>query len=581
MNLRQELEQRVSQAMVAAGAPVESAAMVAASANPKFGDYQANGVMAAAKRLGVNPRELAVKVVAELSSGGAVDLSDLAGKIEIAGPGFINISISGELLAREINQAAGDERLDVAAQSARTVVIDYSQPNVAKEMHVGHLRSTIIGDAVANVLEFLGYRVVRQNHIGDWGTQFGMLIGYLKRTVSDWSHMEISDLEDFYRKSKQLFDADAEFADQARKEVVALQGGDPESKRVWQRLVDESMRHCNEVYRTLDVGLRPEHVRGESAYNDDLPSVVADLESKGLLTVSDGAKCVFMEQFKGKDGSPLPVIVQKSDGGYLYATTDLAGIRYRANVLHASRILYVVDARQSLHFQQVFAVAKAAGFVDPGVSLEHVPFGTMLGEDGKPFKTRTGGTIKLIELLNEAIERAGNVVVEKVRDLGEEERREIARAVGIGAVKYADLSMDRTSDYKFSWDKMLNMQGNTAPYMQYAYARVRSIFRKGAQEAGDVQHAQIVLNEAQEIELAKKILRLEEVLLAVAAEAKPNLLTAYLYDLSGAFSAFYENCPVLKSEEPMRSSRLRLCDVTARTIQKGLNLLGIATIEQM
>ncbi len=577
MNIRALLDERIGKALTdAVGADTPLPALVAPSANPKFGDYQANGVMAAAKRARTNPRELAGEVIERL------DLSDVAEKVEIAGPGFINVTLSDAFLSAQAAAAAGDDRLTVpTTEKPQTVVVDYSAPNLAKEMHVGHLRSTIIGDSIANVLGFLGHNVIRQNHFGDWGTQFGMLIAYLKRTVDDFSSLQISDLEEFYRESKKLFDSDPAFADTARAEVVALQSGDPESRKAWQVFINESKRHCAAIYNRLNVKLRDEHDRPESSYNDDLPSVVADLEAAGLLTESQGARCVFLEEFTGHDDKPLPVIVQKTDGGYLYATTDLAGMRHRAGTLKADRILYVTDAGQGLHFQQVFAVAKKAGFVGADTSLEHVSFGVMLGEGGRRFRTREGGVVKLMALLNEAVERAQTAVADKSPGLSAADQARIAGAVGVGAVKYADLSMDRTSDYRFSWSKMLAMQGNTAPYMQYAYARVRSIFRKGAEEAGDLAGTDISLTEPDERELAKRLLRLPETLASVATECRPNILTNYLFELASCFSSFYESCPVLKSDPAIRASRLRLCDLTARVIRQGLDLLGIDVIEQM
>ncbi|MCL2701170.1 MAG: arginine--tRNA ligase [Phycisphaerae bacterium] len=646
MNVKAQLERRVTAAMAACGA--DGPAMVGLSGNPKFGDYQANGVMAAAKRQKVNPRQLAEAVVASLRAGAAQDLSDIAGALDVAGPGFINITLAPAFLASELAKAAGDERLDVAAvDTPQTVVVDYSAPNLAKEMHVGHLRSTIIGDAIANVLTFLGHHVVRQNHVGDYGTQFGMLTAYLdlrasmrreyieeaaaskeaddstpwelakkmtaeelsqaanrrfdeddafaERTLQGagrlqvdeksfhWLHfLDLKNLEALYRDAKKRFDENAAFADMARQYVVRLQAGEEATVAKWREFLQLSMDHCREVYRRLNVNLRDEDIRGESAYGDELPRVVAAFRDRGLLTESDGAQCVFLDGYTNKEGLPLPLIVQKSDEGYLYATTDLAAARYRAETLHADRILIAVDARQSLHLAMVTAAARLAGFLPAAVSMEHVSFGTMLGEDGRPFKTRTGGTVKLIDLLDEARALAMEVVKEKNPDLPAATQEEIADAIGIGAVKYADLSMDRTSDYKFSWTKMLALQGNTAPYMQYAYARIRSIFRK-ADAAGQPWNAAApaALTEPAEQTLGKALLRFEEVLQTVAAEAKPNVLTAYLYELAGAFTTFYENCPVLKSDEPIRSARLALCDLTAKTIGKGLELLGIRTIEQM
>jgi len=580
MNLRRVLEGRLSDALRQAGAPPDAAALVAPTGRPEFGDYQANGVMPAAKRLKTNPRLFAKKVIA------AADLADLAAKVEVAAPGFINIHLKNEWLGEQLDALSADERLGVERpETPQTVVVDYSAPNLAKEMHVGHLRSTIIGDALARTLAFLGHPVIRQNHVGDWGTQFGMLIAYMdaiadKGQSPDQAPFPIGDVEVFYRDARQLFDTDEAFADRAREYVVKLQSGDGHCRLRWQQFKQQSLEHCQAVYNMLGVLLTHSDVRGESAYNDDLPKVVEDLKAARLLAESEGAQCVFLEEFEGKDGRPLPFIVQKSDGGYLYATTDLAAIHYRVNTLHADRVLYVVDARQALHFRQLLAVARAAGFAPDGVSLEHIAFGTMMGPGGKPFKTREGGTVKLMDLLREAVDRARGVVDQKNPDLPEDRKLEIARAVGIGSVKYADLSQNRTSDYAFSWDKMLSLEGNTAPYMQYAYARIRSIFRKGGGTGGELS-GRITITEPPERTLAVRLLQFAETVDAVAAECLPNILCAYLYDLAGAFMGFYETCPVLKSDEPVRSSRLLLCDLTARTIRQGLQLLGIETIERM
>ena len=581
MNLRRAIEDRLAQALAKAGAPAGAPAVVIPAARPEFGDYQANGIMPAAKRMKTNPRKLAEQVLA------VADLSDLADSVEIAGPGFLNVRLKDDWLAAQLALALADEHLGVERPPRpQRVVVDYSHPNLAKEMHVGHLRTTIIGDAICRVLEFLGHEAIRQNHVGDWGTQFGMLMAYLEKAGQDAS--ELSDLEEFYRKAKDLFDRDPAFADLARQYVVRLQSGDPSVRQKWKRFLDTSMDHCRAVYRRLGVLLSDQDIRGESAYNDDLPDVVADLAKAGLLTESLGAQCVFLEEFQGKDGKALPLIVQKSDEGYLYATTDLAALRYRVRQLHADRILYVVDARQSLHFRQLFAVARKAGFVPADFDMEHIAFGMMLGDDGKPFKTRTGGTVKLAEVLDESVGRAYALVSAKSPPLPEDQRRDIARVVGIGAVKYADLSQNRTSDYVFAFDKMLSLEGNTAPYMQYAYARIRSIFRKGplkdaaAHPTGAPPGASpITLAAPAERALGLKLLQFPETLAAVAAECLPNLLCNYLYDLAGAFMGFYESCPVLQSPEPLRTSRLMLCDLTARTIRTGLGLLGIQTLEQM
>jgi len=577
MTLRHLLESRLAQAMQQAGAPPDAPPMLGPATRPEFGDYQGNGVMGAAKKMGLKPRELAEKVVA------ALDLEGIAEKVEIAGPGFINIALKSAWLAGYVNGVLADERLGVAAAAApQTVVVDYSHPNLAKEMHVGHLRSTIIGDALVRILEFLGHRVIRHNHVGDWGTQFGMLIAHLDHLEGQGQDVsgELADLEQFYRASKQRFDEDEGFARIAREYVVRLQGGDPHCLEVWQRFIGESLRHCEQVYARLGVTLKREDVRPESAYNDDLPCVVEDLHKAGLLRQSQGAQCVFLEEFKDKEGEITPVIIQKSDGGYLYATTDLAAVRYRAGQLRADRVLYVVDARQDLHLRQVFAVARAAGFAPASCSLEHHAFGTMMGRDGKPFRTRQGGTVKLLELLDEAEARAFALVSEKNPDLAEEERRQIARVAGIGSVKYADLSLNRTTDYLFDWDKMLALDGNTAPYLQYSYARVQSIFRRGELEAPAAQ-ARLLIAEPAEKALALKLAQFAETVEGVARECYPNMLCAYLYSLAETFMRFYESCPVLKAEDPVRQSRLLLCQGTARTIRTGLGLLGIETVERM
>jgi arginyl-tRNA synthetase len=472
--------------------------------------------------------------------------------------------------------------LAVPQPKKQTVVVDYSSPNLAKEMHVGHLRSTIIGDALARVLRFLGHTVVAQNHVGDWGTQFGMLTAYLIE-AEQTGDLALDDLEDFYRRAKKRFDEDAAFATRARETVVKLQGGDAEVKVLWHRFLDVSLHHCEAVYEKLGVGLKRDDVRGESAYNDDLAVVVQDLKAKGLARESEGAQVVFLDEFKGKDGDPAAYIVQKQDGGYLYSTSDLAAVRYRVGTLKADRALYVVDARQSLHFQQMFTVARHAGYAPPSLKLEHVGFGVMLGDDGKPFKTRTGGTVKLVELLDEAIERAFKLVGEKNPEMPEVQRRSIAQTVGIGAVKYADLSKNRSSDYVFSWDSMLSFEGNTAPYLQYAYTRVAGVFRKveGAESGVKSGVTPIILQVEAERLLALELARFADAVNGVARETQPHFLCAYLYNLAGQFMRFYEACPVLKSEGELRASRLQLCRLTADTLKCGLGLLGIGVLETM
>ncbi len=608
-NVQRILEERVTDAMRAAFPGADVPAIVVLSQDPKFGDYQANGAMALAKQLRRKPLDVAAEIVARLN------VSDLCEKPEIAGPGFINLRLRTDWVSDQLGKINPDDRLGVEpAARPETVVVDYSAPNLAKEMHVGHLRSTIIGDALVRMLEFAKHpegKVIRQNHVGDWGTQFGMLVefllvsGRLQIVGSTVVGPTMKDLEEFYKRAKARFDEDPEFARRARDRVVLLQQGNLLTRMCWQWFVTDSMDYCQEVYARLGALLTRQDVRGESAYNEVLPGIVETLREKRLLVESEGAQCVFLNDengktlFVSKDGDPLPLIVQKSDEGYLYATTDLAAIAFRTGNLpppdnpqsairnpqspRAGRILYVVDARQSLHFQMVFECARRAGFAPEGVRLEHIAFGTMMGPDGRPFKTRDGGTVKLMDLLDEAEKRAYDLVSAKSGDLSETERKSIARIVGIGAVKYADLSQNRTSDYIFSWDKMLSLDGNTAPYMQYAYARIRSIFRKGGHEAEGhrADAAAIALAAPQELALSKAVLRFPEFLDRALEDYRPNVLAAYLYDLAGAFTAFYDACPVIQSEEPVRSERLKLCDLTARVIHRGLALLGIETAERM
>ena len=562
MNLKALLEQRLAAGFAAAGAG-DQPVLLGPATRPEFGDYQANGAMAAAKRAKAPPRELAQRIV---------DGSDLAGIAEAAvtGPGFVSLTVSDAALA---DAAAGPD-LDPVFGGER-VVVDYSHPNLAKEMQVHHLRSTIIGDAVARVFEALGATVIRQNHVGDWGTGFGRLVAHLDDVGEDAE--ELADLERFYTAASARFENDAAFAERARAAVVRLQQGDAATLRRWRRYIDASMAHCQAVYDALGVGLAPEHVRGESAYNEDLPGVVADLFAKGLATDSEGAACVFLPQFKGKDGEPLPVIVRKSDGGYLYHSTDLAALRYRAEKLRADRVLYIVDARQTLHFRQLFALAEAAGY-GAGVAFEHHPFGAMLGKNGRPFKTREGGGTRLLSFLDEAQSRARALVAAKNPALPAAEMDAVARAVGIGAVKYADLSKNRTSDYVFDWQAMLAFDGNTAPYLQYAYARIQSIFAKGRVDAASLAGAPTVAA-PEEHRLALQLARFQETVEQTAATVMPHHLCSYLYDLAAAFTRFYERCPVLSGSA--RPSRLLLCRHTAETLAKGLDLLGIETVARM
>lgn len=579
MNIRELLNERVLQAMHACGVPDHLPAVIAPGKKAGFGDYQANGAMGAAKAMGTNPRELAARIVEQL------DLQGIAEKIEIAGPGFINIDLDPNWLGQQVAIAERDDRMGVAnVAQPQTVVIDYSGPNLAKEMHVGHLRSTIIGDALARLLEHQGNRVIRQNHVGDWGTQFGMLIAELEEQLGAdrEADMALKDLEVFYQQAKKHFDDDAAFADKARNYVVRLQSGDEAILALWQQFKEVSLHHSTEIYQQLNVTLTDDDVRGESFYNDELAPLVADLQQKNLAVENDGAQVVFLQELADKEGNPSPVIIRKQGGGFLYATTDLAALKYRVNTLGANRIMYFIDARQSLHMQQVFTIARKAGYVDDITSLEHLAFGTMMGSDGKPFKTRTGGTVKLAELLVEAIERATSVVSEKNSELSAEEIQTIARKVGIGAVKYADLSKTRTNDYLFSWDSMLSFEGNTAPYLQYAYTRVKSIFRKAEIDAATLS-GDITIGTVQEKVLAIRLLQFGETLDQVAREALPHLLCTYLYDVASLYMSFYEACPILKSDvsPEVRNSRLRLCHLVARTLQQGLDLLGIEVMEKM
>ncbi|WP_413676539.1 arginine--tRNA ligase [Pantoea dispersa] len=576
MNIQALLSDKVSQAMVAAGAPADCEPQVRQSAKVQFGDYQANGIMAVAKKLGQVPRQLAEQVVQHL------DLAGIASKVDIAGPGFINIFLDRQWLAQQAAQALQLPRLGVSEVTPQTIVIDYSAPNVAKEMHVGHVRSTIIGDAAVRTQEFLGHHVIRANHVGDWGTQFGMLIAYLEKQQNEHHEdIALADLEAFYREAKRTYDEDEAFAERARGYVVKLQGGDEYCRAMWKKLVDITMSQNQQVYDRLNVTLTRKDVMGESLYNDMLPGIVADLREKGLAVTSEGATVVFLDEFKNKEGEPMGVIIQKKDGGYLYTTTDIACAKYRYETLHADRVLYYIDSRQHQHLQQAWTIVRKAGYVPKSVPLEHHAFGMMLGKDGRPFKTRSGGTIKLSDLLDEAVERAHALVSEKNPEMSAAELKELAEVVGIGAVKYADLSKSRTTDYIFDWDNMLAFEGNTAPYMQYAYTRVLSVFRKAGIEA-DSLHGDIILTDEREALLATRLLQFEETITQVARDGTPHVMCAYLYDLAGLFSGFYEHCPILSAEEEnVRNSRLQLAALTAKTLKQGLDTLGIKTVERM
>ncbi|EGC5411456.1 arginine--tRNA ligase [Salmonella enterica] len=577
MNIQALLSEKVSQAMIAAGAPADCEPQVRQSAKVQFGDYQANGMMAVAKKLGMAPRQLAEQVLTHL------DLSGIASKVEIAGPGFINIFLEPAFLAEQVQQALASDRLGVSQPTRQTIVVDYSAPNVAKEMHVGHLRSTIIGDAAVRTLEFLGHHVIRANHVGDWGTQFGMLIAWLeKQQQENAGDMALADLEGFYRDAKKHYDEDEAFAERARNYVVKLQSGDAYFREMWRKLVDITMTQNQITYDRLNVTLTRDDVMGESLYNPMLPGIVADLKAKGLAVESEGATVVFLDEFKNKEGDPMGVIIQKKDGGYLYTTTDIACAKHRYETLHADRVLYYIDSRQHQHLMQAWTIVRKAGYVPDSVPLEHHMFGMMLGKDGKPFKTRAGGTVKLADLLDEALERARRLVAEKNPDMSADELEKLANAVGIGAVKYADLSKNRTTDYIFDWDNMLAFEGNTAPYMQYAYTRVLSVFRKADIDEQALASAPVIISEDREAQLAARLLQFEETLTVVAREGTPHVMCAYLYDVAGLFSGFYEHCPILSAEnDAVRNSRLKLAQLTAKTLKLGLDTLGIETVERM
>ena len=604
------LEERISGAMSGVSGQAGCAAIVRPAADPKFGDYQVNGVMPLAKKLKTNPRKLAEEVVKKL------DLSDMCEPPEVAGPGFINLRLKPDFIAGrllDVSEDAESLAVDKAAEP-KTIIVDFSSPNIAKQMHVGHLRSTIIGDCICRMLEFLGHKVIRQNHIGDWGTQFGMLMALLNEKLDDVRrrtgvaspqellNFPLTVFEDFYKEAKRRYDSDEEFAASARAAVVGLHGDDPAYTLLWGAIVDKSREHYQGIYNVLGVDLSQKNERGESFYNDMLPDVVDEFLRRGIAEISNGAVCVFPKGFKTKEGKRLPFIIRKSDGAYLYATTDLAALRYRVNELKADAIVYVTDARQKLHFEMLFAVARMAGWdirqetedrkqkTEDGrqkTELVHVMFGSILGDNGTPLKTRSGENVKLKELLDEAVERAKAVVEEKNPELSAAKKEEIANAVGIGAVKYADYSNNRTSDYVFSFDKMLAMEGNTAPYMQYAYARIKSIERKAKGRDVDVRTElagvkALSLTDPAELDLAKYLLRYAEAIQAAVADYRPNYLTGYLYELAQKFSVFYTNCPVLVAGPDKRPTRLLLCDLTARIIKHGLSeLLGIEVVEQM
>jgi arginyl-tRNA synthetase len=530
-----------------------------------------------AKPVGANPRELAQRIV----ESGALD--GVAGELEIAGPGFVNVTFAPSFLAEQLAEVAGDDRLGVASVEPRTVVVDYSAPNVAKEMHVGHLRTTLIGDALVRMLEFVGHRVIRENHIGDWGTPFGMLIEHLVDLGEERAaeHLSLGDLDGFYKEARAAFDASDEFQDRSRQRVVLLQGGDAETRRLWALLVALSTRHFNTVYSMLGVRLGEGDLAGESRYQPLMPEVIERLAAAGLLEKSDGADVVFPPGFTNRDGEPLPLIVQKGAGGFNYATSDLACVIDRVERLDADLLLYVVDAGQQQHFQMVFAVAAMAGWLAPPREAVHVAFGIVLGTDRKRLRSRSGEPMKFVELLDEAIERAGVAVDEKSPELAPDEREALVRSIGIGAVKYAELSTDRVKDYVFDWDRMLSFDGNTGPYLQYAHARICSIFRRADIDRTTVRSVPIIVEAHEERALALRVLAYPTAIDTTLETYSPHKLCTYVYDLATDFTSFYEHCPVLKADEPTRSSRLALCDLSARVLAHALGLLGIDAPERM
>lgn len=579
-----ELKARLTKAISAAFGEelADTDPILVPASNPKFGDYQCNNAMSLAKTLKDKPRAIASKIVENL------DVADMCEPPEIAGPGFINLTLTQFYVEERLKANATDKRLGIPKNpNPEKIAIDFSSPNIAKEMHVGHLRSTIIGDSLARVLEFQGNDVLRLNHVGDWGTQFGMLITYLREAhpeaLTTADALDLGDLVAFYRKAKKRFDEDQDFKEKSREEVVRLQAGAEDSRRAWELLCEQSRREFQVIYDLLDIELTE---RGESFYNDKLPGVVEDLEKLGLLVENQGAQCVFTEGFTNKDGEPLPLIVQKTDGGYNYATTDLAAVRQRIEKEGAKRLIYVTDAGQGNHFAQVWQVARKAGWIPDTVEVVHVPFGLVLGEDGKKLKTRSGDTVRLRDLLDEAVKRARADLEARLKEENRSETEEFidraSEVVGLSAVKYADLSQNRTSSYVFSFDKMLALQGNTAPYMLYAYARIQSISRKGGVDFDNLGvDAKAILAEETELALAKHLLQLPEIVNLVAADLLPNRLCQYLFELSQKYNQFYESCPVLQAEEPARTSRLLLCHSVACTLKLGLSLLGISVLERM
>ena len=584
--LVQLIQSKLNQILKNHGVESDSAVDVQVPPDKKNGDFSINSAMKFAKLCKCPPQKLAAEIVEQLESE-----KDWFSKVTIAGPGFINMYLADTIIEKNFNELCNSKNiLNVSVSEVIPTVVDYSSVNIAKQMHVGHLRSTIIGDVLARVIEALGNPVIRQNHLGDWGLPMAMVIYKAepvirkaeKEGVSLEEVLPLAELEQLYKAATAECKEKPEVAAACHEYLVKLQQGDAELLDLWKKITRFSMAEVYRIYKLLNVKLTPEDERGESFYRDMLSDTVAEIKKSGLLKEDEGAQCVFLDEFKSKEGNPLPVIIQKSDGGYNYATFDLAAMRFRTHKLGAKRIIYVTDARQALHFKQVFATARATGILaDPNVSLEHVPFGSILGEDNKPLKTRSGENVKLAELLKEAVERAYNVVNEKNPKLSEEQKKDVARMVGIGAIKYADLSQNRNNDYVFSFDRMLALNGNTAPYLQYAHARICSIFRKAGESIDDYS-AKAVISSPEERELMMKIMDLKQAVISVATDLRPHVLCNYLYELSVCFSSFYDKCSVMNCEDAsIKASRLEICNMTRKTLALGLGLLGIEVPREM
>jgi arginyl-tRNA synthetase len=575
IDLLAPLRARVFSALEAV-AGAEAAGADPAIHRSQHADFQADVALALARRLKKNPREVATQLAAKLPP------DDVLAQATVSGPGFINLTLQPAFLAGELRRMLADPRLGSPPVAApQTVVVDYSAPNLAKEMHVGHIRPTVIGDAIVRVLEWQGHKVIRQNHVGDWGTPFGMLLEQLADLGESGADAGVRELVTFYKAARTKFDGDPAFAERSRRRVVLLQAGDPATLALWRRFLGVSVDHIQDLYRRLNITLRPEDIAGESRYNADLPDVVAELEKLGVARTSEGAVCVFPPGFSGREGEPVPLIVRKQDGGYGYATTDLAALRYRVRTLKANRLVYVVGAPQTQHLAMVFASARMAGWLDDSIRVEHAPFGMILGPDKKMFKTRAGETVSLASLVDEAGERAAKVVEAKAPELDPAIRARIAEAVGIGAVKYADLSNDRVKDYVFDWDRMLSFDGNTAPYLMYAHARSRSILRKAELPIESVSGDALRIEAPAERALALELLELPTAIEKTAETLQPHRICAQLYQVATTFAAFFENCPVLKADDPLRSSRLALTALSAHVLARGLDLLGITAPDQM